>query len=320
MRAVLIGGCLAAGSALAADPPVLQFPLDCTLGETCFIEDYVDHDPDPGKISDFACGLNTRDSHKGTDIALLRFDDIEAGVTVRAAAPGRVWRTRDGMRDDWREKPGVTAENACGNAVILDHGDGWQSVYCHLRQGSIRVADGDRVYAGAALGLVGLSGRTTHPHLHLSLYRNGALVDPFRPDGGDGCGPAGASLWADPPAYHATLLRRAGFSDHVPDHDDLRDGSARRDRIAPDAPLVVYAEAGHARPGDQITITATGPEGEIFRDTRILSDPKPSQLPAFGRKAPPGGWPEGAYLGEILLTRAGLVIAHRFAHVKVAGP
>jgi len=48
---------------------VLEFPLDCTLDETCFIQQFVDNDPS-AIATDFACGSLTYDGHKGTDFAL----------------------------------------------------------------------------------------------------------------------------------------------------------------------------------------------------------------------------------------------------------
>ena len=78
--------------------PHLALPLDCTLGESCFIQNYVDDDPGPG-AADFTCGALTYDGHKGTDFALTSIAAMEAGVTVRAAAPGVVRGVRDGMPD-----------------------------------------------------------------------------------------------------------------------------------------------------------------------------------------------------------------------------
>lgn len=307
-----------AGTAHAqdADPPSLAFPLDCDLGVTCYIEDYVDNDPAPGKLADFACGINTRDGHKGTDIALLSFDTIEEGTTVTAAAPGQVLRTRDGMADD-RLMRGVTSQNACGNAVLIDHGGGWRTLYCHLREGSLAVSQGDQVQEGDPIAMVGLSGQTNHPHLHLQVLHDDKVIDPFRHDAAETCDMPEATLWKDTPAYTETGMVTAGFSDHMPTLETVQDGSARAQNGAPDRPLVVYAYLGYAQDGDQLTISATGPEGEIFRREMVMQDPAKAQFQAFGRNPPPGGWPSGEYLGEALVTRSGEVIAHRFAHVTV---
>ncbi len=96
--------------------------------------------------------------HPGID---LRED---YGVEVKATAPGRV----------------VTAGAAggYGNLVEIDHGFGLATRYAHLS--SIVVADGQEVAAGSVLGQVGMSGRTTGPHLHYEIRIDGEPVDPAR--------------------------------------------------------------------------------------------------------------------------------------------
>jgi hypothetical protein len=59
--------------------PVLEFPLDCVLGQTCYIEGYVDLNLGNG-ISDYRCGLKTREGHKGIDIGLLSAQQMMRGV------------------------------------------------------------------------------------------------------------------------------------------------------------------------------------------------------------------------------------------------
>lgn len=307
---------LALAATSAAGAPLFQWPVDCTLGDSCYIEDYVDHDADTGEIRDFACGIKTRDAHKGTDIALLSFNEIDTGVTVRAAAFGRVERIRDSMADD-RMMRGVTSQNACGNAVLMGHGDGWQTLYCHMKLGSISVKPGDVLQPGDPLGLIGLSGQTNHPHLHFQVIKDGKIIDPFDAEAGESCGDPVEPLWADPAEYDRTGLLTAGFADEVPSMQAVRSGAARLDGAKADAPLVVYTLAGDAEPGDLLTLWATGPQGEVFRKQIPLDDPQRAVMRAIGRKAPAGGWPKGAYQGEALLTRDGAVIAHRFAHVTV---
>lgn len=317
VKAVIAGALAMACAPVVFAQPVLDWPVDCTLGQTCFIEDYVDVDPTQGRQGDFACGINSRDGHRGTDVALLSFESIAAGVAVRAAAPGRVANIRDSMPDD-RLMRGVTSQNACGNAVLLDHGEGWQTLYCHLRQGSVSVSPGQRVQSGDSLGLVGLSGQTNHPHLHLTVLKDGEIVDPFDPTPDDQCGPAEDTLWSDPPDYIKTGLITAGFASEIPTLDAVRDGTARLESGDPQQPLVVYAHMGYARNGDVLRIEAAGPDGaQIFERTILMKDPKVSVMRAYGKKAPQGGWPTGEYLGEATLLRGDQVIAHRFAHVTV---
>jgi murein DD-endopeptidase MepM/ murein hydrolase activator NlpD len=63
-----------------------------------------------------------------------------------------------------------------GNTVVINHGLGLYSVYLHLSQTS--VLNGDRVKKGDILGLVGSTGRSSGPHLHLSVKLNGESVNP----------------------------------------------------------------------------------------------------------------------------------------------
>lgn len=63
-----------------------------------------------------------------------------------------------------------------GNVVIVDHGDGLKSLYAHM--GKINVGVGNLVEPATVLGTVGLTGRTTGPHVHLEIYDRGVSVNP----------------------------------------------------------------------------------------------------------------------------------------------
>src|SRR3569623_1412921 len=63
-----------------------------------------------------------------------------------------------------------------GNVVVIAHGAGIASMYFHLQKAT--VAEGDHVRQGERIGLVGHTGRTTGPHLHVGIRVHGGLVDP----------------------------------------------------------------------------------------------------------------------------------------------
>lgn len=64
-----------------------------------------------------------------------------------------------------------------GNVIVVDHGNGWQSLYAHLEQ--IYVGCGESVYRGGLIGMMGSTGKSTGPHLHFELRTDHAYVNPW---------------------------------------------------------------------------------------------------------------------------------------------
>ncbi len=65
-----------------------------------------------------------------------------------------------------------------GNYIVIDHGNGYQTLYGHLSK--IFVRAGDTVGQGAQIGLMGSTGRSTGPHLHFEIRKNGVQVNPLK--------------------------------------------------------------------------------------------------------------------------------------------
>lgn len=290
----------------AASEFSLQWPLDCTLGETCHIQQYVDHDPGRG-ARDYLCNPLSYNGHKGTDIAFPYLSDLEDGAPVRAAAPGIVLGFRNNMPDTY-----ATEENAaslkgreCGNGVVLKHEDGWQTQYCHMKQGSVRVKKGQQVKAGVLLGEVGLSGKTQFPHLHLSVRHNGEVIDPFAPTSLETCGTEeDASLWADPLTYQAGGFLGGGFNAGVPGFRDIKSGRAAWSRLSAKSPgLVFWAYAYGGRKGDRLRLTITGPSGVFSVHEITLERDQAQFFRASGKRLRDESWTQGRYQGQAILLR-----------------
>lgn len=307
MRAALTALCLSLAAPVAAGDFALGLPIACDPGETCHIQQYVDADPGPG-AQDYRCGTLSYEGHKGTDFALTDLSAMVAGVDVLAAAPGVVTALRDGMVDGafYQGDETAVADRECGNGVVIDHGNGWETQYCHMRRGSVRVTKGNRVARGAVLGAVGLSGKSQFPHVHLSVRRDGVVVDPFSP-GQTGCGlPAGPGLWQQAPAYEPGGLLAVGFAAGMPSYDAIKAGRAAVDGLAPDAPaLVLYGYAFGGQAGDVIRIVIDGPEGTVTDQSAELEKDQAQLFRAAGKHQPQGGWPVGRYNGSVQLLRDG---------------
>jgi len=98
-----------------------------------------------------------RSFHNGVDMAIVR------GTPVYASLAGQVVSTG--------------YSTVYGNHVIIKHHSGYQTLYGHLN--SIYVAPNKYVGPNTQIGTVGSTGRSTGPHLHFTVYKNGATIDPM---------------------------------------------------------------------------------------------------------------------------------------------
>lgn len=98
------------------------------------------------------------DGHTGTDIPKPMNDPIYS------IADGTVYAV-------------VPMNNSYGNYIMIDHGNGYMSLYAHMNKFVDALKVGDTVHAGQQIGFIGTTGRSTGPHLHLEIRINGKRVD-----------------------------------------------------------------------------------------------------------------------------------------------
>lgn len=114
--------------------------------------------PVAGFITRSREGSSRQGEHPGLDIA------VRAETEIRASGAGVVKEARQ--------------DPVYGDYVLIDHGDGLESLYGHASR--VLVREGDRVNRGQLIALAGSTGVSSAPHLHFEIRRNGRAVDPLQ--------------------------------------------------------------------------------------------------------------------------------------------
>lgn len=290
--------------------PQLQLPIACTPGKDCWVVNYVDVNPEPGSATDFHCGPLTYDGHDGTDFTIRDWVAMDSGVDVVAAADGTVLRLRDGVEDrllsaNERRKV-LEQDRGCGNGVFIDHGGGWQTIYCHMKKDSIVVAPGDQVKAGQKIGTVGHSGFVEFPHLHLGVFFEKEAIDPFTGLGSrEGCNGMKEPLWLKDLSldYQPVSIYATGFRDSVPDFEAIKKDARTPEQLPPDASaLTFWAGLFGAMKDDRIHLEILDPHGGVFAQQDIVQEKtRARQFYYTGRKTQ--GLASGTYTGTVRLLR-----------------
>lgn len=291
-------------------------PIECEIGQDCFIQNYVDIDPSP-KAIDYRCGNATYDGHKGTDFRLRDLVAMKQGVNVLAAAGGVIKNIRNDMPDHASDEIPYDAIQGkeCGNGVVIKHNAGFETQYCHLMQGSIVVQEGQRVARGALLGQVGFSGRTQFPHLHFALRQDDEVMDPFSGRVGEAtCGEKESNLWQqihrDKMLYQENLLLNLHFAGDSPDAHAARSGEHRIEVITPETEaLVLWSDTMALQWGDTVSLKITLPDSSVLAEHSVTTNRfKAQQFVFTGKRRPAGGWPQGEYTGSYEVMRNGEVV------------
>jgi hypothetical protein len=205
---------------------------------------------------------------------------------------------------------------ACGNGVVIAHRDGWQTQYCHMARGSIRVVPGETVTAGQPIGRIGVSGNTQFPHLHLTLRHNATVIDPFAHQATPGrCG-SGQSLWRGAGAnvtYLARAVLNAGFASGPVSMDKVEGGGFDQPPARDASVLVAFVRAIGLRRGDIQHLSLAAPDRTILADHAAppLDRNKAQSLVFAGKRRQSASWAAGTYDAHYTVSRDGAVVLER---------
>jgi murein DD-endopeptidase MepM/ murein hydrolase activator NlpD len=155
------------------------------------------------RAEDSASQVATGSSWRGASFPVENFQGYTSPFGYRTAPDGSRQEFHRGLdmaapegsyiRNWWTGKVvEVSDDSACGTSVVVQSGN-WEHVYCHMRghvetsngkrymvdrSGGLQIFEGQVVPAGARIGRVGMTGRTTGPHLHWGLKYSSQWVNP----------------------------------------------------------------------------------------------------------------------------------------------
>lgn len=99
---------------------------------------------------------------------------MHAGIDFTSPTGSPIHCSGDGVV----EKKGYST-GGYGNEIIVNHGFGYKSHYAHLSSFSDNLREGQKVKRGEIIGFVGSTGKSTAPHLHYEIIKNGNKIDPI---------------------------------------------------------------------------------------------------------------------------------------------
>ena len=101
-----------------------------------------------------------------------RGDSEHGGIDLSGNIGDPIYVTGDGVVSR------VAKDPKSGNYVVVDHGNGIQTFYLHIKDGGVLVSAGDKVEKGQKIAEVGATGHVSGPHLHYEVRKNNVRIDP----------------------------------------------------------------------------------------------------------------------------------------------
>lgn len=269
MKYLLTTTLLFVNAAQATDLFQMDKPIDCKIGENCWISRYFNHGT-ANAPKDYKGGRLTDSDHQGIDFALSSYEKLSDGVNVIAVADGIVEGVRDGEEDiklPYKSRDSIIGKE-CGNGIMLSHTNGYSTQYCHLKKGSLKVKTGDKLKRGDIIGQVGLSGQTEYPHMHLSVYQNKKQIDPFLPVAGKY--KEGRTLWSiktqQELTYEPGSIFNYGIDINVP-QQPYDEKLKHHNEITDPERIIGWAMFFKCNEGSSVSIELKNPKDQSFHYT-----------------------------------------------------
>lgn len=272
------------------------FPVACQVMGNCWITNHVDLDDRIGRTDDYMCGEKATDNNRSTHISLGSINAMENNIPVIAAA--------DGVIEFSGNQGGF-----CGYRILIQHDDGWESNYCHLKPGTLQHNAGDTIKRGEIIAAVGMSGQADWPRLSFATTRNGMVFDPFSGRTSiEGCSATTNPLWIDGmnPPYEPAAVVGAGFTiGHVTNNEIMAGTAEIATAISTQTPqLSLWSLMMNLRTGDKIHMSITTPAGRILNEMEQTIDTDTPRYPLYFSTLRKGFlWDAGEYQGVIKITR-----------------
>jgi len=302
-------------------PYPLQLPLRRGVSNSdpfiFTISAFLDHNnASPDQLTDYNCGDRTYDTeannHNGTDFQGTQFPWLTMandGLIAVAAADGVLVEKHDGEPDQQCE----FNDDAKSNYVILQHPDGSETLYAHMKTGSVTQKKvGDSVEQGDYLGVVGSSGFSTGPHLHLGVADSSSrLIDPY--SGACNLG-VDESWWEDQEPYYEKSVIAVKTHGAAPEYPPCPQQEVPyfKNEFAPTDPLFLSVTVRDFEDIDSIDVQLIAPGGQVAWEQTYTQDEfafAPSVSIAWGLQFSTA-IPEGQYTWKA--TYAGRSLSHIF--------
>jgi hypothetical protein len=285
-----------------------ETPIKCKFGKDCFIQKYVDHGKDKA-IFDYGCNVRTSNDFDGTLFRLRHSKMIKENVPVLAATSGQISRICVNPKSDDANCP-VQMMQEMGDHIVINHNNGWQTYYGHLKTGSVKVKVGEYVKTSQQIASVGSRKKDGLPVLDFRTLFNGYTIDPFVGTVEfENCHHDIAPIWSkksfNQMKYKDVDIIIGTFSDKEPIHDNVITGYNEIESINPELEkFSFWVEVLGTKKGDREKIEIIDNDGNTVASNVIkLKTANDRHIARLTANKPFEGWNSGLYTAYYTLLR-----------------